>query len=63
MYIVKPFKLFCVVAIAEAIGRYGAPEISNTTKVLNLSAKPSRIYLKNSIAIGMDGRSRVQEIF
>ena len=46
-------------ALEEALGRYGAPEIFNTTKVLSSPVKRLRAYCKASeVKISMDGKGR-----
>jgi putative transposase len=53
---------FCVEALAEAIGRYGAPEIFNTDQGSQFTSQAfTGLLEKNSIAISMDGRGRVQD--
>jgi putative transposase len=51
---------FCVDALAEAIGRYGALEIFNTDQGSQFTSLAFTCFLeKNSIAISMDGLGRV----
>lgn len=53
---------FCVEALAEAIERYGDPEIFNTDQGSQFTSQAFTGLLgKNSIAISMDGRGRVQD--
>ena len=53
---------FCLEALAEAIGRYGTPEIFNTDQGSHFTSQVfTGLLEKNSIAISMDGRGRVQD--
>ena len=53
---------FCVEAVAEAIGRYGAPEIFNTDQGSQFTSKAFTGTLKeHGVKISMDGRGRCQD--
>jgi len=53
---------FCVEAVAEAIKRYGRPEIFNTDQGAQFTSKAFTGLLKrHNIAISMDGRRRMQD--
>jgi len=53
---------FCVEAVAEAISRYGKPEIFNTDQGAQFTSDAFTILLKeHEINISMDGRGRVQD--
>jgi putative transposase len=53
---------FCVEALAEAIGRYGAPEIFNTDQGAQFTSEAFTGLLQNhGVAISMDGRGRCQD--
>jgi putative transposase len=53
---------FCVEAVEEAIGRYGAPELFNTDQGAQFTSQAFTGLLKgHGIAISMDGRGRVQD--
>jgi putative transposase len=53
---------FCVEAVAEAIGRYGTPEIFNTDQGAQFTSDAFTSLLKDhEINISMDGRGRVQD--
>ena len=50
---------FCVEALEEALGRYGAPEIFNTDQGAQFTSEAFTSVLKaQEIAISMDGRGR-----
>jgi len=50
---------FCVVALEEALARYGAPEIFNTDQGAQFTAKAFTDVLKtHQVAISMDGKGR-----
>jgi len=53
---------FCVEALAEAVGRYGAPEIFNTDQGAQFTSEAFTGLLQNhGVAISMDGRGRCQD--
>jgi putative transposase len=53
---------FCIEALTEAIGRYGAPEIFNTDQGAQFTSKEFTGVLEaNNIKISMDGRGRAQD--
>jgi putative transposase len=53
---------FCVAAVAEAISRYGAPEIFNTDQGAQFTAATFTDLLKShDVSISMDGRGQVQD--
>ena len=53
---------FCVEAVAEAIKRYGRPEIFNTDQGAQFTSEAFAGLLKrHNIAISMDGRRRMQD--
>ena len=53
---------FCVEALAEAIGRYGAPEIFNTDQGAQFTSEAFTDLLQShGIAVSMDGRGRCQD--
>jgi putative transposase len=53
---------FCIEALAEAIGRYGSPEIFNTDQGAQFTSKQFTGVLEaNNIKISMDGRGRAQD--
>jgi len=53
---------FCVEALAEAIGRYGAPEIFNTDQGAQFTSKAfTGLLQSHGVAISMDGRGRCQD--
>jgi len=53
---------FCVEAVAEAIGRYGAPEIFNTDQGAQFTSEAFTGLLQgHGIAVSMDGRGRCQD--
>ena len=53
---------FCVAAVAEAISRYGAPQIFNTDQGAQFTATAITDLLKShDVSISMDGRGRVQD--
>ena len=53
---------FCVEALAEAVGRYGAPEIFNTDQGAQFTSEVFTGLLQNhGVAISMDGRGRCQD--
>jgi len=53
---------FCVEAVAEAISRYGKPEIFNTDQGAQFTSDAFTSLLKDhEINISMDGRGRVQD--
>ena len=56
---------FCVEALEEALGRYGAPEIFNTDQGAQFTSEAFTSVLKaHEIAISMDGRGRwVDNVF
>jgi putative transposase len=55
-------KEFCIEAAAEAIEKYGAPEIFNTDQGAQFTSTEFTGLLEdNGIAISMDGRRRVQD--
>ena len=53
---------FCVEAVAEAISRYGKPEVFNTDQGAQFTSDAFTSLLKDhEINISMDGRGRVQD--
>jgi putative transposase len=53
---------FCVEALAEAIGRYGAPEIFNTDQGAQFTSEAfTGLLQSHGVAISMDGRGRCQD--
>jgi len=53
---------FCIDALEEALGRYGAPEIFNTDQGAQFTSNAFTQVLKdNQVAISMDGRGRCQD--
>ena len=53
---------FCVEAVAEAIERFGAPEIFNTDQGAQFTSEAfTGLLEKNGIAVSMDGRGRCQD--
>jgi putative transposase len=53
---------FCVEALAEAVKRYGAPEIFNTDQGAQFTSEAFTGLLQNhGIAVSMDGRGRCQD--
>lgn len=53
---------FCVEAVAEAIERFGSPEIFNTDQGSQFTSKAFMGLLeKNGISVSMDGRGRCQD--
>ena len=53
---------FCVEAVAEAIGRYGAPEIFNTDQGAQFTSEAfTGLLQSHGIAVSMDGRGRCQD--
>jgi len=53
---------FCVEAVAEAISRYGAPQIFNTDQGAQFTSTDFTDLLKShNVCISMDGRGRVQD--
>ena len=53
---------FCVEAVEEALGRYGAPEIFNTDQGAQFTSNEFTELLKShKVQISMDGRGRVQD--
>ena len=53
---------FCIEAVADAINRYGAPEIFNTDQGAQFTSSAFTNQLKeHDIKISMDGRGRVQD--
>jgi putative transposase len=53
---------FCVEAVAEAIERFGSPEIFNTDQGSQFTSKAFTDLLeKNGISVSMDGRGRCQD--
>ena len=53
---------FCIEALEEALGRYGAPEIFNTDQGAQFTSKTfTKVLEDNHVAISMDGRGRCQD--
>jgi len=53
---------FCLEALAEAIDRYGAPEIFNPDQGAQFTSEAfTGLLEKNGIAVSMDGRGRCQD--
>ena len=53
---------FCVEALAEALGRYGRPEIFNTDQGSQFTGRDFTGALKDAdVAISMDGRGRYMD--
>ena len=53
---------FCVEALAEAIGRYGAPEIFNTDQGAQFTSEAfTGLLQSHGVAVSMDGRGRCQD--
>jgi putative transposase len=53
---------FCVEAVAEAIERFGAPEILNSDQGAQFTSEAfTGLLEKNGIAVSMDGRGRCQD--
>lgn len=53
---------FCIEAVQEAIGRYGAPEIFNTDQGSQFTSERfTDLLIKNGVQISMDGRERAQD--
>jgi putative transposase len=53
---------FCVEALADAIGRYGAPEIFNTDQGAQFTSEAfTGLLQSHDIAVSMDGRGRCQD--
>ena len=53
---------FCVEALAEALGRYGRPEIFNTDQGSQFTGRDFTGALKDAdVAISMDGRGRCMD--
>jgi putative transposase len=53
---------FCVEALTEAIGRYGAPEIFNTDQGAQFTSEAfTGLLQSHGIAVSMDGRGRCQD--
>jgi putative transposase len=53
---------FCVEALAEAVKRYGAPEIFNTDQGAQFTSEAFTGLLQNhGITVSMDGRGRCQD--